>query len=70
MAALFGPVRKRHTPSPIVNHYVEDGGKRYRVCMSGTHVLLVGLKCRAGGERLLDPDGRRFRQIAAKVPQS
>jgi hypothetical protein len=61
--------RRKQRPNPITNRVVEDGGKRYRVCYHYSHVMLVGLKCPAGGERILKHGTRRFRQIVAKVPK-
>jgi hypothetical protein len=69
MAAILGrPLRRGRGTSPA-NAYVEDQGRRYRVCyMPGSgRVLMVALKCSAGGERMIEPDGRRARQIIAKA---
>lgn len=66
MAAILGRPggRKRGGFKPV-NTYVEDQGRRYRVCHTGYgRVLMVGYK-RPGErfERMLDVDGRRARQI-------
>lgn len=68
MAAIMGrrPIRQRKTAgSPYANVKIEDGGKHYRVCyaIGSLRVLVIGLKCSAGGERYLEPRGRRARQI-------
>lgn len=66
MTAFMGRTRQRRgTAAKPVNVKIEDGGKRYRVCYleGAMRVLLVALKCPAGGERLLEPRGRRARQI-------
>lgn len=69
MAAILGRPgsrRTKHRPgSQPVNTYVEDRGLRYRVCHTPYgRVLMVGYR-RVGErfERMLDPDGRRARQI-------
>lgn len=61
-----GPVRQRKPSGPLyANVKVEDGGKHYRVCyvIGSMRVLIVALKCSAGGERALEPRGRRARHI-------
>lgn len=66
MAALLGrPGGKRRKPGTgPQNTYVEDRGRRYRVCfMPHGRVMMVMLKCSKGGERYVDPTGRRGRQI-------
>jgi hypothetical protein len=66
MAAILGrPGGKRrkggYAPQ---NTYVEDQGRRYRVChLPHGRVLMVMLKCPAGGERPLKVEARRARQI-------
>ncbi len=46
-----------------VNAYVIDGGKRYRICTHGSHVLLIALKTPKGAERMLTQGGRRWKQV-------
>jgi hypothetical protein len=76
MAALMGRPgsrrgKMRRPGTGPTNVYVEDAGRRYRVCFMPRpwmpRVLMVMLKCRAGGERALDIDGRRAKQIIRKV---
>lgn len=72
MAAIMGrgsPRRRKGRAALPINVKIEDGGKRYRVCYleGAMRVLLVALKCPAGGERLLEPRGRRARQIIRKT---
>lgn len=65
-----GPSRPRKTTGPLyANVKIEDGGKHYRVCytVDSLRVLIVALKCSAGGERALEPRGRRARQIIRKT---
>lgn len=63
MAAIMHKRKKHGSPRAIVNRYVEDGDKRYRVVFEGSHPVLVALKCGEKGERLLAYRGRRFWQI-------
>lgn len=70
MAAIMGSPRRRKGPAALpINVKVEDGGRRYRVCYieGSLRVMLVALKCPGGGERLLEPTGRRARQIIRKT---
>lgn len=67
MAAILGRpgAKRRGGGVKPVNTYVEDAGLRYRVCHTDYgRVLMIGCK-RAGErhERMIDPDGRRGRQI-------
>ena len=55
--------RKKQHHNPISNSYVETDGKRYRVCRYHGRIILIGLKCARGGERLLAFDSRRWKQI-------
>lgn len=55
--------RRKSRGTPVVNRYVEDDGKRYRIAVLGARPLLVALKLPTGGERLLKHDGQRFRRI-------
>lgn len=66
MAAILGRpgAKRRSSGIRYENVHVEDQGRRYRVC--ATHygrVVMVMLKCPAGGERYVDPQGRRGRKI-------
>lgn len=66
MAAILGRQRRQRSSVAPVNHYVDDRGARYRVCVdAGVRVLFVALKCGTGGrrERMLYRDGRRARQV-------
>lgn len=70
MAAIMGSPRRRKGPAALpINVKVEDAGRHYRVCyIAGSmRLMLVALKCPAGGERLLEPTGRRARQILRKT---
>lgn len=64
MAALLPKHRRRKRCGvTIVNRYVTVEGRSYRICTTGGHLLMVMLKCSAGGERALDTNGRRARRI-------
>lgn len=69
MAAILGRPGSRRSKlrgpgSGPVNTYVNDQGRRYRVCHTPYgRVLMVALKCPAGGERFLEIEGRRARQV-------
>jgi len=62
-----GVTRRKARLPAYSNFRVEDGGRVYRVCLmrNSKHTLVVALKCSAGGERLLDPFGRRGRALTA-----
>lgn len=64
-AVMRGRRTPRRGPDPITNRYVEDRGRRYRVCRHNARVIIVALKSlKPGGfERPLDIDGRRARQL-------
>lgn len=64
MAAILpGRRSKRPLSTPVLNLKVGLGGHTYRVAKQGGHVLLVALRTPLGRERLLDPDGRRAKQV-------
>jgi hypothetical protein len=54
--------RRKNPGDPISNTYVEDKGRRYRICRHGSIPIMVELKGKRFG-RYLDIDGRRARQL-------
>lgn len=70
MAAIMRRGPRPKGKDPITNHYVDDAGRRYRVCKYGARPIIVALRSRkatGGIERPLDIDGRRARQIIRKL---
>lgn len=65
MSAILKGRRSGRRPDPVSNIYVEDQRRRYRVCRHGSRPIMVALKCARGGERMLDINARRARQIIA-----
>jgi hypothetical protein len=61
--------RRRQRGTVPANRRVEHLGRTYRVCFHGdrkdAHVLMVMLKCSAGGERVVEPTGRLGRRLVA-----
>jgi hypothetical protein len=72
VAAVMRRGRRRTSsnPNPISNSYVEDTGRRYRICRYNGRVTMVMLKCRAGGERALDIHGRRARYLVRREQET
>ena len=59
---------KRQGP-PIINKTVIDDGKTYRIASMGSRVLIVAQKLPTGGERVMNVDGKRAKQLIKKSRQ-
>lgn len=61
--------RRKRAVLRYTNHRVEDQGRSYRVTIADYgRCLGVWLRCPAGGERFVNPLGRRGLEITRLVP--